>query len=100
METAGRFANQAAIAIEQSRATRNLGLLIRESLAGLGDTRADLITRAIDTAGRLEESAAYRETLQIAATLAEISRRGDAARRLCEQIVAAINAYLRSVPSY
>jgi len=54
----------------------------------------------MDTAGRLEESAAYRETLQIAATLAAISRRGDEARRLCEQIVAAIDAYLKSVPSY
>jgi GAF domain-containing protein len=100
METAGRFANQAAIAIEQSRAATSLTLLIRDSLGGLGDGRRDLVTRAAETAGRLEESAAYRETLQIAATLAEISRRGDAARRLCEQIVAAIDAYLKAVPSY
>jgi len=100
METAGRFANQAAIAIEQSRAARGLTLLIRDAIGDLGDGRRDLVTRAMDTAGRLEESAAYRETLQIAATLAAISRRGDEARRLCEQIVAAIDAYLKSVPSY
>src|SRR5215211_916239 len=100
MDTAGRFANQAAIAIEQSRAARGVALLIRDALGGLGDGRRDLIARAMETAGRLEESAAYRETLQIAATLAEISRRGDEARRLCQQIVSAIDAYLKSVPSY
>jgi GAF domain-containing protein len=100
METAGRFANQAAIAIEQSRAASSLTMLIRDSLGGLGESRRDLVTRTQETAGRLEESASYRETLQIASTLAEISRRSDDARRLCQQIVAAIDAYLRSVPSY
>ena len=98
METAGRFANQAAIAIEQSRATQSLTLLVRSALTGIGDQHRDLATRAIAAAARAEESAAYRETLQIAATLGQISRRGDAARRLCEQIVSAIDAYLRTLP--
>lgn len=98
METAGLFANQAAIAIAQSRATQNLTLLMRSALAGVGGASGDLVTQAIDAAGRIEETAAYRETLQIAATLGEISRRGDSARRMCEQIVEAIHAYLRAQP--
>ena len=98
METAGLFANQAAIAIEQSRATQNLTQLMRTALAGTGDMSNDLVMRAIDLAGRTQESAAYRETLKIAATLGEISRRGDAARRLCEQVVGAIHTYLRAQP--
>lgn len=98
METAGLFANQAAIAIEQSQATQSLGRLLRTELATLGDGRRDLAARAMESVTRIEESAAYRETLQIAATLAEIGRHGDAARRMCEQIVSAIDAYLRSQP--
>ena len=98
METAGRFANQAAIAIEQSRATQSLTLLVRSALTGIGDQHRALATRAIAAAARAEESTAYRETLQIAATLGQISRRGDAARRLCEQIVSALDAYLRTLP--
>ena len=100
METAGRFANQAAIAIEQSRATQSLTMLTRNALTGLGDNRRDLVSGTMDAAARTEESAVYRETLQIAATLGEISRRSDAARRLCEQIVAAIDAYLKATPRY
>ena len=98
METAGMFANQAAIAIEQSRATQNLTMLLRNTLAGLGDVSADVIARAVEAAARTEESEAYRETLQIASTLAEISRRSDAGRRLCAQVVEAIATYLRSQP--
>jgi signal transduction protein with GAF and PtsI domain len=97
METAGLFAAQAAIAIEQSRVAQNLSRLLRSSLAETG-TRKDLVSQAMESAARSEESAAYRETLQIAATLAEISRRGDAARHMCQQIVEAIYAYLRSEP--
>ena len=94
METAGLFANQAAVAIEQSRATQNITRLVRAALLDLGSTEPDTINRAVELAGQIEESPAYRETVQIAATLAEISRRGDAARRLCEQVVEAINTYL------
>src|SRR5215213_769362 len=87
IQTAGLFASQAAIAIEQSRVAQSLTRLLRVSLAELGTERSDLVTQAMEAAVQTEESMAYRETLQIAATLAEISRRGDAARRLCEQIV-------------
>jgi GAF domain-containing protein len=98
METAGLFANQAAIAIEQSRAAHSLTRLLRHALSGTGDGGGDLVTQAAESAMRAEESPAYRETIQIAAALAEISRRGDAARRLCEQIVEAIHRYVRSQP--
>jgi GAF domain-containing protein len=98
METAGLFANQAAIAIQQSRATLNLTALIRESLAGVGEKDSDWMRRAAEAAARTEETATYQETLQIAATLGDISRRGDAARRLCEQVVGAIDAYLKAQP--
>lgn len=99
METAGLFANQAAIAIDQSRATQSLTTMIRTALGGLDDN-ADLTATIIALAAQTEESAAYRETVQIAATLGAISRRGDSARRLCEQLVEAIDAYLRAQPRY
>lgn len=98
METAGLFANQAAIAIDQSRATQSLTVMIRTALSGIDN--ADLTATLLAMASRAEETAAYRETVQIAATLGAISRRGDSARRLCEQVVEAIDAYLRAQPRF
>ena len=46
METAGLFAAQAAIAIEQSRVAQNLSRLLRSSLAETG-TRKDLVLQAM-----------------------------------------------------
>jgi GAF domain-containing protein len=95
IETAGRFATQAAIAISQSRATQSLRLLLRSALTGTPD---EAIAEALASAGRLEGIESYRETARFAAMLGEISRRGDAERRLVEGIVSTIHTFLRSTP--
>lgn len=98
METAGRFAVQSAIAIAQSRVTENLVMLTRASLTGLGAVSGDVVTQAGQAADRLEQQADYRDTLQIAQLLAEISREGEAARRMTLQIAEAVTGYLRARP--
>lgn len=97
IETASRFATQAAVAIEQSRVASDLTALVRAALRGVGDNTA-LATAAAEAAGRAGHDAAFLEILQIATTLGAIGRRGDAARRMCAQIVEAIDAYLHTRP--
>ena len=46
----------------------------------------------------IEESAEYRDTLQLAKLLGEIARQSDSARRLSLQVVEAIVTYLHAQP--
>lgn len=96
MATAGQFAQQAAVAIAQSAVSHDLTSLLRAALAGLDGHDGTLLNRAAAVAGRTTARVEFQETLQIASTLGAISRGGDAARRLCAQIVAALDAYLES----
>lgn len=88
METLGLFAQQAAVAIAQSARVRSLTALLHAQLAdfaGLGDVGA-----------RVEESAEYRDVVQIAAVVGGLVRQGEAARRLCREVVGALDTYLRT----
>jgi GAF domain-containing protein len=92
----GEFANQAAIAIEQSQRLLSLGRLFRTALAPLldGEPQSAFAAGADQFVSHLESSREHTETLQIAALLAEIARRDDAGRRLCIDLVSAIAKYL------
>ncbi len=94
MATLGLFANQAAVAIDQSRVMRSLSRLMRAALTGLEET-GDLTTRAAALAARTEESPEYRDTARLAELLSEIARAGDAGRRLALAVNAAIATFLR-----
>jgi GAF domain-containing protein len=99
MATLGRFANQAAVAIEQSRAVRSLAALMRAAISNL-DQEGNLAERAVAFAERTEDSADYREIVELAGLLGEIARRGDSGRRLSLDVTGAIVTYLRTQRRY
>jgi GAF domain-containing protein len=104
MEVLGMFANQAAVAIEQSRTQRSLGALIGEvlgSLSELPDTRRqELESRGRAFADELQADQAHREMLELARLVQEISAQGDNERRACHTILQGFADYLRSRPSW
>jgi GAF domain-containing protein len=102
MEVLGLFANQAAVAIEQSRLQRNLGALVGEALRSLGggadDQGRGLQERLRAFAGQLEEDAGYVEALALAQLVHEIAGQGEAESRACRAILLGFAEYLRARP--
>ncbi|HLX58323.1 MAG TPA: GAF domain-containing protein [Ktedonobacteraceae bacterium] len=92
MATLGLFAQQAAVAIAQSRSLLSLSSLLRALLTDQENPAMQAAAFVADT----EESAEYRDTLQLAKLLGEIARQSDAARRLSLQVVEAIVTYLHA----
>jgi GAF domain-containing protein len=103
MELLGVFAQQAAIAIDQSQQMDELGramlLGIDRLLGDDGDDRAGLIRRNLES-GSDEEPARRRELMELAGLFYEIGRAGEAERRACLQILSAFRDYLQSRPSF
>lgn len=99
MSTLTLFAQQAAVAIALSRTLRSLSTLLTSLLSSTasGDPLAQ---RAAALVANAEESAEYRDTMELAAMLGEIARRGDADRRLALGITRQITDYLRALPRY
>jgi GAF domain-containing protein len=95
METLGRFANQAAVAIEQSQTVRSLIGLMRAAITNLEDG-GDLGARAAEFAGRTEQGPDYREMMELSGLLGEIARAGDAGRRLTLDLARAVSTYVRA----
>jgi GAF domain-containing protein len=100
MEDLSLFANQAAVAIEQSRTNRNLAALLDEVLKSLGglDDDGGLQERAQAFAERLEEDAAFNQALDLARLVQEISHQGENEMRGCQAILRGFAEYLRSKP--
>jgi GAF domain-containing protein len=102
MEDLGLFANQAAVAIEQSRANRNLAALLGEVLqsigGGTGSENRDLQERARDFATRLEEDATFSRALDLARLVQEIAHQGENELKGCQAILQGFAKYLRSRP--
>lgn len=102
MATLGLFANQAAVAIEQSRNQQSLGALLGDaiqSLGGVPDHREEVLLEGSRsfTAG-FEEDASYRRALELAALVREISHQGEEEHRACRTILEGFAGYLRSRP--
>lgn len=94
METLGLFAEQAAVAIAQSRAVRGLSALLRGLLVDeQGQSTLSAPTWAFITA--TEASPEYRDMLRLAELLGEMSRQSEAGRRLALDVAGAIASYLR-----
>ena len=102
MATLGLFANQAAVAIEQSRAQGNLAALlggVLGSLGGLpGHQEEGLLDGARTFAGGVEENSAHRRALELAGLVREISHRGVEEFDACRTILQGFAEYLRSEP--
>jgi GAF domain-containing protein len=96
------FASQAAVAIEQSRAVRDLSRLFGVVLQGLLPTegqasaqRRQLEQHAVQFSQRAAQSEQYREALEITQLVSDISRHNPEARRLCQRIMASMTGYVR-----
>ena len=102
METLGLFANQAAVAIEQSRTHRNLAALIGEvllSLGGISDGERERLKSGMHAfVAQTEADPAYRQSLELARLVQEIVWRGDSEARACLTILESFAEYLRSRP--
>jgi GAF domain-containing protein len=97
LTTLGLFGQQAAVAIDQSRTVRNLALLMRGLLADL-EAPGDLAERARDLVARVEASADYRRTLDLAALVGTIARSGAGGRDLAIEILGAIVKHQQGQP--
>jgi GAF domain-containing protein len=99
MDALGLFANQAAVAIEQSRVHRNIGALINDVLKSFtapGEQRQHLQQHANTFASYVEGDAEYRQALDLARLVQEIAWQGEKEARACRTILQAFADYLRS----
>jgi GAF domain-containing protein len=102
IEALGLFAEQAAVAIEQSRTLRGLAALIGEMLHLLGDTSDPRIHQLQEEARafarRIEDEPAYQQALELARLIQQLGRHGEADLKACQTIVRAFVDYARSRP--
>ena len=102
MEASGHFANQAAVAIEQSRAQGNLAALlggVLGSLGGVSEHRIESLREGVAPfVEGVEEDAAHRRALELADLVREISHGGEEESRACHTILRGFAEYLRSRP--
>jgi GAF domain-containing protein len=101
MDTLGLFANQAAVAIEQSRVQRNIAALMSDAIASIADIsdeqRASLANHADQFMRQVEgEDPAYRRAIDLARLVREIAWLGEREAGLCERILRNLSEYLRS----
>ena len=94
MTLLGLFANQAAVAIEQSRVRHNLGALLDERLRGVGSQA--LAERVRTVADGTQAGAGYERSLELARLVREISQCGDSETATCRVILEAFAAHLRT----
>jgi GAF domain-containing protein len=103
MASLGLFANQAAVAIEQSRTHRNLAALVGEVMESLAEARGEqrhgLQQRAHTFALSIEEDADYRQALELAQLVREIVWQGEHELQACRTILRGFTEYLRSRPT-
>jgi len=94
----GLFANQAAVAIEQSRAQRSVANLMRELLGTGGESRADLLERVGTFANDLEGDSTFQRSLELARLVHEIAQYGESESAACVAILRGFADYLRARP--
>lgn len=103
MEALGLFANQAAVAIEQSRSHSRLESLVSgfiESLSGIPDhQRQSLVDRVGKFATGISEDPAYQRSLALAQLVQEISAQGEREWEACRGILESFAQFLRARPA-
>ncbi|MCC6174501.1 MAG: GAF domain-containing protein [Chloroflexi bacterium] len=103
METLGLFANQAAVAIEQSRNHGRLSALVSGFIQSLGAVpdyqRQSLADRAASFADDVEQEVEYLRGLELARLVQEIVHQGEREFEACRGILQSFAEFLRSRPS-
>jgi GAF domain-containing protein len=98
MHTLSLFARQAAVAIEQSNARKNLASLLRELLMGLGDVptvdQQDVLAKLGSFAEDIEADPAFRRSLELARLVHQVAQHGDDESDACLAILRGFTAYL------
>jgi GAF domain-containing protein len=97
-EALGLFANQAAVAIEQSRLQESLVALVSDVVADVGDDGGAARREAAVLAASVEQDPASRRTIELAELVQEISRAGAEESEACRAILAGFAEYLRRRP--
>ena len=94
MEVLGRFANLAAITVDETRLTHDMRRLFRALLedAARGNLSGEAAMRFADGAVDHPENA---DTMRMAGLLLEISRQGDLGRRMAIEILTSLARYVR-----
>lgn len=97
MHALGLFASQAAVAIEQSQAQRNLAALLRELLGSLGDGSEDSLQQRIRAfATDVEKDAAFRRAVEMAQLVHDVTHYGDDEAAACLAILRGFADYARA----
>jgi GAF domain-containing protein len=100
MEALFLFANQAAVAIEQSRTQTNLTGLLLDVLStadGLSAAQRDWLGERAAAFGQSveQETAAYRQALELARIVRQVVGRGEREGELCARVLRAFADYAR-----
>jgi GAF domain-containing protein len=100
MALLGLFANQAAVAIEQSRAQDSVAAFLKEALRSSDEAHENqgLEHQVENFAAGVGEDASHRRALELARLVGEISRRGERESAACRTILHGFADYLRSRP--
>jgi GAF domain-containing protein len=96
-EALGLFANQAAVAIEQSRLHESLVALVGDVMASAGD--GDAQREAAAFAASVAQDPASRRTIEIAELVQEISRAGSEELETCRALLEGFAKYLGACPT-
>lgn len=95
MEALGLFAQQAAIAIEQSRIQADLGLFMRRLLNTGSPSDADV---AVEVAEFVQTDPSHRRSLELGVLVRQIAEQGEDEARACKAILTGFAEYLRTRP--
>jgi GAF domain-containing protein len=99
IEVLNLFANQAAIAIEQSRSQGSAAAVVAAVLSSLAESGSDqrgLTAELVRFGVALEENRVFRRSLDLAALVHEIVREGEREFELCEALLRGFAQYLRT----
>ena len=100
LDTLALFADQAGVAVEQSRTHRDLAALLSELLSAAGTADAALHTRARGFVAAVEaDDVSFREALELAALVQEIAVGGEREFDACRTILRGFAEYLRLRPA-
>jgi GAF domain-containing protein len=99
MAVLSRFADQAAVAIQQSQNQRKVDALLAEVLASMGSVdegRARVLQEQLAVfASDIEHDTVYERALELAQLVRDIARQGEPALQMCQTVLAAIARYAR-----